>query len=71
MDYNNIIYEKQDQIGLITLNRPKSYNSINNELITELVDVFDTMESDDDISVVIITGNEKAFAAGASRYLRV
>jgi enoyl-CoA hydratase len=65
MDYNNIIYEKQDQIGLITLNRPKSYNSINSELITELVDVFDTMESDDDICVVIITGNEKAFAAGA------
>lgn len=65
MSYNNIIYEKENRIGLITLNRPKSLNSISSELISDLVDVFDKINTDDNISVVIITGNEKAFAAGA------
>jgi len=65
MDYNNIIYEKQNEIGLITFNRPKSLNAISSELISDLVDVFDKMESDKDIAAVILTGNKKAFAAGA------
>ena len=66
MGYNTIIYEKENNIGIITLNRPKSMNSINSELINDLNQVITEIEQDEEIGAVIITGgHEKFFGAGA------
>lgn len=65
MEYQTILYEVENGIALIRLNRPKSLNAFNNELIGELGAVFDRIGSDDAIGAVIVTGSEKVFAAGA------
>ncbi len=65
MGFNTIVYEKSDGIALVTLNRPKSLNALCDELIGELGMVFHQIDEDLDTAVVIITGSEKAFAAGA------
>ncbi len=65
MEYQTILYEVENGIALIRLNRPKSLNALNHELVGELGAVFDRIGSDDAIGAVIVTGSEKAFAAGA------
>ncbi len=65
MGYENIIVETRDQVGLITLNRPKALNALNSELMGEVSNALEGFESDDKIGAIVITGSEKAFAAGA------
>jgi enoyl-CoA hydratase len=66
MDFQNIITEKKDDsVALITLNRPDALNALNDALINELGTAIDTFEADTDIGCIVITGSEKAFAAGA------
>lgn len=65
MAYENIVVETRGQAGLITLNRPKALNALNSALIEELGDAIDTFENDDKIGAMVLTGSEKAFAAGA------
>ena len=65
MDYENIIVETKDRVGLITLNRPKALNALNSALIAELNQALDAFDTDQAIGCVVITGSEKAFAAGA------
>ncbi len=66
MGYENITAEKKDDgVALITLNRPDALNALNDALISELGDAIDGYEADDDIGCIVITGSEKAFAAGA------
>ena len=65
MKLENIIFEKIDRVGLIRLNRPNQLNALCDQLIDELNLVLDNLESDDNISVAILTGSEKVFAAGA------
>jgi enoyl-CoA hydratase len=65
MEYQNIIVTSQDKVGLITLNRPKALNALNNELMDELGHALRTFDADEGIGCMIITGSEKAFAAGA------
>lgn len=65
MEYTTILYEKGASIGTITLNRPKSMNALNSTLLGELSYVFNEIAKDDDVKVVIITGSDKFFAAGA------
>lgn len=65
MDYQTILVERRARIGLITLNRPKALNALNDQLIDELGDALNSFERDDDIGAIVITGSEKAFAAGA------
>lgn len=65
MSYENILVETRGQIGLITLNRPKALNALNAALMQELTRALDAFEADDAIGCMIITGSEKAFAAGA------
>ena len=65
MEYQNLIYEVRDNIAIITLNRPKAMNSLSTALLTELNDVFDSMAKDRSILGVILTGEGKAFCAGA------
>lgn len=61
----NITFEKTGKIGLIRLNRPESLNALCDNLIKELNQTLDIIEQDDQIIVVVLTGSEKAFAAGA------
>ncbi len=66
MTYQTILYEKADGIGKVTLNRPDSLNALNSAVYSELYDVFEAIENDDDVRVVVLTGaGEKAFAAGS------
>lgn len=65
MEYKNIVFEKIDGIGYVTLNRPKALNALSMEVLSELEDVFRNIEQDDAVKVVIITGEGRAFVAGA------
>ena len=61
----NIIFEKIKKVGIIKLNRPKYLNALCDDLISELNETLDNIENDNNISVVVLTGSEKAFAAGS------
>ena len=65
MPYENIMVETRGAVGLITLNRPAAMNALNNALMDDLATALDDFEADDTIGAIVITGNEKAFAAGA------
>jgi enoyl-CoA hydratase len=66
MSYQNIIVETpKPRVGLIRLNRPQALNALNSALIAELSQAIDAFEADDTIACIVITGSEKAFAAGA------
>ncbi len=65
MTFNTLIYEKDGAIGIVTLNRPKSLNAISDELLVELARALDEIEADPGVGAVIVTGQEKAFGAGA------
>merc|ERR1711916_211086 len=64
-NYNMIKVEKKDNIGIITLNRPKALNALCNELMLEVVEATQAFDNDSDVGCMILTGSEKAFAAGA------
>lgn len=65
MAYKNITAEKNGGVGIVTLDRPKAMNALSNDLMDELTAALDDFESDQDIGCIVITGSEKAFAAGA------
>ncbi len=65
MSYENILVEKRDAVGLITLNRPQALNALCAALIDELAEAVDDLEDDEAIGAIVVTGSEKAFAAGA------
>ncbi|MEO1226503.1 MAG: enoyl-CoA hydratase [Pseudomonadota bacterium] len=65
MAYETLIVENRGKVGLITLNRPKALNALNGALIDELGQALDALEDDDAVGCIVITGSEKAFAAGA------
>ena len=65
MAYENIKIETRGAVGLITLDRPEALNALNAALVHELGAALDEFEADDAIGAIVITGNEKAFAAGA------
>src|SRR5215813_15413529 len=65
MAYQTIIVESQDRVGIIRLNRPEALNALNAQLIEEMRQALDAFEADPDIGCLVITGNDKAFAAGA------
>jgi enoyl-CoA hydratase len=65
MPYELILIETRGRVGLITLNRPQALNALNNQLMRELMDALDSFDRSEDIGSMVITGNEKAFAAGA------
>ena len=64
-DYQNIIVERRGAVGIVTLNRPAALNALNAALIAELASALDELEADAAIGAIVLTGNEKAFAAGA------
>ncbi|MFZ5648218.1 MAG: enoyl-CoA hydratase-related protein [Bacillota bacterium] len=66
MSYENIILDREDNIAIITINRPKVLNALNADTLKELEAAFDEVDNDDQVRVVILTGaGEKAFVAGA------
>ncbi len=65
MTYENIIVETRDRVGLIRLNRPARMNALNDALAKELSVALHAFDDDDGIGCIVLTGNDKAFAAGA------
>ena len=65
MSYENILVETRGRVGLITLNRPKALNALNDALMDELGDALAKFDADENIGCMVITGSDKAFAAGA------
>ena len=65
MSFETIIAEKKGRVGIITLNRPQALNALNAQLVSELNAALDDFEADDDIGCMVLTGSDRAFAAGA------
>jgi enoyl-CoA hydratase len=65
MSYDNLIVESRGRVGLIRLNRPQALNALNRALMRELGQALGEFEADKNIGCIVITGSEKAFAAGA------
>ena len=65
MAYETIIFDIQDHISVITLNRPDALNALNDQLLEELGDALGDAQKNDKVRCIVLTGSEKAFAAGA------
>ncbi|MBM3469706.1 MAG: enoyl-CoA hydratase [Armatimonadetes bacterium] len=65
MAYSNILVDQFDAVAVITLNRPKVLNALNRETMDDLAAALDAIETDDNVRCVVLTGGERAFAAGA------
>ncbi len=65
MSYETILTSTDGRVGVITLNRPKALNALNDQLMDELGEALLSFDADSNISCIVITGSEKAFAAGA------
>jgi enoyl-CoA hydratase len=65
MNYTSILVETRGRVGIITINRPQAMNALNNLLMRELMDALESFDKNDEVNAMVITGNEKAFAAGA------
>lgn len=65
MTYNTILVEARGRVGLVTLNRPAAMNALNRHLLEELVQALSELDTRDDIGAMVLTGSDKAFAAGA------
>ena len=64
MAYESIIFEKEDNFAILTFNRPDARNAVNNQVRAEFAAALKEVEADDEIKVMILTGNGKAFASG-------
>ena len=70
-DYTDIIFEKAEGMGKITINRPEVRNAFRPETLTELIDAFNACREDPEIGVVILTGaGDKAFCSGGDQRVR-
>lgn len=65
MTYENILVERHERVGLVRLNRPKALNALNDALMDELGQALLAFDADEGIGAIVITGSERAFAAGA------
>src|SRR5207253_1283355 len=64
-EYNTILVERRGAVTLVTLNRPQALNALNSEVLKELIEVFAAYDLDESQHCLVLTGSEKAFAAGA------
>ena len=65
MSYSTILYEVEENILTITLDRPEVLNAFNNNMLEELLDACDRADADDNVKAIIVTGAGRAFCAGA------
>ena len=63
--FENILVEQKDRVAVITLNRPKALNALSSAMEKEVVEAVEGLDSNPDVGCIVITGSEKAFAAGA------
>jgi len=64
-DFETILLERKGRVGIITLNRPKALNALNSQLMREVVAAVEELDADCEIGAILLTGSERAFAAGA------
>src|SRR5213596_1809116 len=65
-NYQNILVDRDERVGIVTLNRPKELNPLNLQLVSELADALEAFDKDEEIRCIVITGaGDRAFAAGA------
>ena len=64
-DFETILLERKGRVGVITLNRPKALNALNSQLMREVVAAVEELDADCEIGAILLTGSERAFAAGA------
>ena len=64
-DYETVLVSQDDRVATVTLNRPRALNALNATLVRELVQAVESLDTDPSVGVIVITGSEKAFAAGA------
>ncbi|WP_280264861.1 enoyl-CoA hydratase [Nocardia wallacei] len=64
-EFETILLERKGRVALLTLNRPKALNALNSQVLTDITAALDELEADENIAAVVLTGSEKAFAAGA------
>jgi enoyl-CoA hydratase len=65
MNYENIVVTREDSIGLVQLNRPRVLNALNGAVMSELTTALEELDRDDTVRCLVVTGSERAFAAGA------
>ncbi len=65
MEYTTVKYEKRDSVGYINFNRPEIHNAFNSTVIDEMAHLFSALQKDDDLRLVVLTGEGKSFCAGA------
>jgi len=65
MAYTTVLTEIRGRVGIVTLNRPQVMNAFNTLMLTELFEALDAFDKDENVGAMVVTGNEKAFAAGA------
>jgi enoyl-CoA hydratase/carnithine racemase len=65
MEYQNILVKIEGSVGVVTLNRPKALNALNSELLSELIGVLEEWDRGTEVRCIVLTGSERAFAAGA------
>ncbi|MGB3619192.1 MAG: enoyl-CoA hydratase-related protein [Catalinimonas sp.] len=65
MEFIDIVTTARPHVALVTLNRPKELNALNRQLMEELRDALQALDADEEVRVIVLTGNERAFAAGA------
>ena len=64
-DFETILLERRGRVALLTLNRPKALNALNSQVLVDITAALDELEADETVGAVVLTGSEKAFAAGA------
>ena len=65
MDYEHILTRIEDGVGIVQFNRPRALNALNRQLMDEVMEALETFDADEEIGCLLVTGNERAFAAGA------
>ncbi|RMG90599.1 MAG: enoyl-CoA hydratase, partial [Chloroflexi bacterium] len=65
MSYELILTRTEGRVGIVQFNRPKVLNALNRQVMGELIDALERFDTDDQIGCMVVTGNERAFAAGA------
>jgi enoyl-CoA hydratase len=65
MAYETILLDRDDNVGIVTLNRPEALNALSKQLMDDMTHAMKTLDADDEIGCIVMTGSEKAFAAGA------
>ncbi len=65
MEYENILVRQEQQVGIVQFNRPQALNALNREMMVEVLHALEQFDADPEIGCLLVTGNERAFAAGA------